>query len=423
MLERYFLRPQTLDRIRSSWIGPAVEKYVTWLAEKKYAARVVFARVPIAMDFGRFAKERGATSWEQLPEHIDAFVEDRVRRLSKRRKTKRSRARVTGESRLSPEQMLRLVLPQFVGKGRRRNLRQPFADDVPGYLEHLRDERGITEGGRYVATSYLLCFEAFLRRVGVALRDVSPAVLSAFVVHRRAQGVTVSTIAASCGAVRGLLHYAHREGVLRRDLAASVESPLKYKLSALPRSIAWEDVTRVLENIDRRAAVGKRDFAIAMLLITYGLRAGEVAALTLDDIDWKNERLRIPSRKAGNASAFPLSAAVGGALLDYLKHGRGATAERRVFLRAVAPAQPLGPHGITSRAAFWLKHAGVHVPRPGAHTFRHTCVQRLVDARVPFKTISDYVGHRSPASTGIYAKVDVESLRELALGDGEAALS
>jgi site-specific recombinase XerD len=246
-------------------------------------------------------------------------------------------------------------------------------------------------------------------------------VLSAFVVHRRSRGIALATIAADCNAIRCLLRYAHREGVIRRDLSAAIEYPLKYKLSTVPRSIAWEDVTRVLEGIDRRTAAGKRDFAMLMLLVTYGLRAGEIAALTLDDVDWKRERLRIPSRKAGNATAYPLSSAVGRAIIDYLKNGRPATTDRRIFMRVIAPPQPLTARGLVTRAAFWLKQAGIRVPRSGAHTFRHTCVQRLVDSRVPYNTISGYVGHRSSASTGMYAKVDVESLRELAAG-AETAL-
>lgn len=160
-----------------------------------------------------------------------------------------------------------------------------------------------------------------------------------------------------------------------------------------------------------------------LLLVTYGLRGREVAALTLDDIDWKRERLAVPERKAGHATAFPLSAAVGSALVDYLRHGRPQTTERRVFFRAAAPLHPVGPAAVSAIARHYLLKAGVQVPRPGSHTLRHTAVQRLVDAEFPLKTIGDFVGHRSPRSTEVYAKVAIEPLREVALGHGEEVLA
>ena len=131
----------------------------------------------------------------------------------------------------------------------------------------------------------------------------------------------------------------------------------------------------------------------------------------------------MPERKAGHSTAFPLSSSVGEALVDYLRHGRPQTTDRHVFFRAVAPVEPIGPAAVSSRARHYLLKAGVPVPRPGSHTLRHTCVQRLVDADFSLKTIGDFVGHRSPRSTEIYAKVAVESLREVALGDGEEVLA
>src|SRR5450756_1995697 len=115
---------------------------------------------------------------------------------------------------------------------------------------------------------------------------------------------------------------------------------------------------------------------------------------------------------------------VGEAVLDYLQHGRPATADRHVFFRAAAPHQPIGPAAVSSRARHYLLKAGVDVPRPGSHTLRHSAaVQRLVDAHFDLKTIGDFVGHRSARSTEVYAKVAVEALREVALGDGEAVLT
>jgi len=222
-----------------------------------------------------------------------------------------------------------------------------------------------------------------------------------------------------CGELRVFLRFCYRERIVARDLSAAVEMPQSYRLARVPRSITWDEVRRLLETVDRRTVSERRDYAI-LLLVTYGLRGHEVAKLTLDDIDWDRERLRIPNRKAGHSTAYPLAGVVAQALIDYLKHGRPETAERHLFFRLVAAQAPITYGAISMRVAIYLQKAGIRVHRPGTHTLRHTCVQRLIDAGFPLKTIGDYVGHLSSQSTQIYTKVALASLREVAMGDGEA---
>jgi integrase len=181
-------------------------------------------------------------------------------------------------------------------------------------------------------------------------------------------------------------------------------------------------VEQVLQKVDRRSAVGKRDYAVLLLLVTYGLRAREVEALMLDDIDWQHNRLHIRGRKAGHSTAYPLTQTVGEAILDYLKQGRPETSKRAVFLGAYAPYKPVSYVAVSMRVKWYLRKAGINVARPGSHTLRHACVQRLVDAGFSLKTIGDFIGHRTPDATRVYAKVNVEALREVALGDGEEVL-
>ena len=129
---------------------------------------------------------------------------------------------------------------------------------------------------------------------------------------------------------------------------------------------------------------------------------------------------RCGNHKAGHATAYPLAGVVAGALIDYLKRGRPETEDRHLFFRVVAPRSPITPATVSSSVAFYLQKAEIKVRKGGSHTLRHTCVQRLIDAEFPLKTIGDYVGHRSPESTRIYTKVAIEALREVAMGDGEA---
>ena len=422
MLERYFVKPQTVDRIRALWLGPEIERYVVWLSEQGYSDRTVLRRVPLLVQFAEFAQSGGAIAVEDLPAHVEAFVTEWLRRWRPvRGRDENSASQVAKETRGPIEQMLGLVVPGFRGTGRVRP-KDPFVEVLPGFFEYLASERGLRPATIRLYRHHLHGFAGFLLRIGVChLGEISPTLLSAFVVERAA-GLAPTAMSACCTALRVFLRYAHREGLLPSDLSRAVEGPQAYRLSTIPRSISWSEVGKVLGAVDRRTPVGKRDYAILLLLVTYGLRSREIAALALDDIDWQHERLVIPERKAGRSSAFPLSMSVGEALVDYLKHGRPETTDRHVFFKVVAPLKPLGAAAIAARATYYLGKAGVDVVRPGSHTLRHTCVQRLIDSNFTLKTIGDFVGHRSPRSTQIYTKVEVDSLRQVALGDGEEVL-
>jgi site-specific recombinase XerD len=422
MLERYYLRPETVDRVRSSWVGKALEQYVEWLTKRQYASRSVLRRIPILVRFGEFARSRGATQWSQLPEHVEPFVERWVGEHVRGRKTGEQRKKI-GECVRNPiQQMLRLALPGYVGRGRSHKPENPFPDSAPRFFAYLREEKGLREASILHYSHYLRQFAAYLHRIGLRdIRHLSPSVLSGFVAEysRRVQWAGLRN---ACGTLRVLLRYLHRERVLPKDFSPVIEQPQTFRLSGIPRSVTWDEVRRILEGVDRRSASGKRDYAILLLLVTYGLRAREVAALTLDDIDWRNERLRIPERKAGHSTAYPLATSVGQAIVDYLKNARPKTEDRHLFFRRLAPFDPIREAAIASRAGLYIRKAGIQVPRAGSHTLRHTCVQRLVDSDFSLKSIGDYVGHRSPSSTQIYSKVAIEALRQVALGDGEEAL-
>lgn len=420
MLEQYFVKPATVDRIRGSWIGTEIETYLGWMVGQAYSPKTIWRRVPIAFAFGEFARGQGANTLRDLPAHVEPFVAHHVALHHQRTGSTRPMAK---EVRGPVEQFLVAVLPAFECTGRARHP-QPFVAEAPGFFDYLVDERGLRPDSIRGYHHHLDRFEAYLQRIGVhSIEELSPAVLSAYVVERATTGLARSTVRDSVGVLRVFLRYACREGILASDLSATVEWPQVFRLSSIPRSISWADVNRVLAAVDRRTEAGRRDYAILLLLVTYGLRGREVAALTLDDVDWRHDRLAIPERKAGHSTAFPLSAVVGDALVDYLRHGRPTTTDRHMFFRAVAPRRPIGSAAVSSLARAYLLKAGIDVPRPGSHTLRHSAVQRLVDADFDLKTIGDFVGHRSARSTEVYAKVAVEPLRQVALGDGEDVLA
>lgn len=419
MLEQYFVKVSTIDRIHACWLAPQIERYVEWMHSEGYAARNVFNRVPLLCHFADFAKQHGATDLVGAASKVEDFVTYWATQHATNWKSSATRRKFLSVTGNPVRQMLRLALEGHVTVQRPQKP-FPFKTDAPGFVEHLRAERGLRESTVSHYRHYLTCFSNYLQHVLLtSLGDLSPALLASFVVDT-APTLSRTSRRDLMGCLRVLLRFCYRERLTSKDLSGTVEMPQSFRLADVPRSITWDEVRRLLEGVDRRTVCGRRDYAILLLLVTYGLRGHEVAKVTLDDIDWDRERLRIPDRKAGHSTAYPLAGVVAEALIDYLKHGRPETADRHFFFRILAPQAPITNGAVSSRVAVHLEKAGVKVHRPGAHTLRHTCVQRLIDAEFPLKTIGDYVGHRSSESTRIYTKVALASLREVAMGDGEA---
>lgn len=419
MLSHYFIRPTTVDRIRGCWIGEPIEHYVTWLNEKNYAHRSVFVRVPLLVQFGEFAKRAGATSLDDLPSYIEPFVEYRLNCLKP--DSSKSKRQVAARGLRGPiAQMLRLVVPNLGGNTEGSD--NPFREAAPDFFEFLRRERGLSEATLVQYRHCLQLLQDYLQKTGrPLLPTLSPTVITAFIT-KSGDTRDERSVQSLCSILKSFFRYLYAEGLLACNLAKTIESPRRYRFSNLPRSITWQEVEQMLQKVDRRSTVGKRDYAILLLLVTYGLRSREVAALTLDDMDWKRDCIHVRGRKAGHSTAYPLTPTVGEAILDYLRQGRPATSERAVFMAVHAPYIPISRVAVSSQAKCYILRAGIKVHRPGSHTLRHTCVQRLVDSGFSLKTIGDFVGHRTPDATKIYAKVNVEALRRVALGNGEEVL-
>ncbi len=417
MLERYFVKPSTVDRIRACWLAPQIERYVAWMVTEGYAIRNIYRRVPMLYRFAEFAKRHGSSDVASAVSQIEAFA-SHWEAVHAEGRAKDVLRKIAEEARNPVRQMLRLALEGRVTIERKRKS-FPFEAEAPGFLRYLQEERGLRPATIYHYIHRLHGFGDYLQRQRVkSLAELSPALLASFVIDA-APKLGRTSRRDLCGIVRVFLRYCHRERVIAQDLSSAVEMPQTYRLADVPRSITWDEVRRMLEAVDRRTIRGRRDYAILLLLVTYGLRAHEVAKLTLEDIDWTRERLQIPERKAGHWTAYPLASVVAEALIEYLRAGRPKTKDRHVFFRVLAPRTPIRNSAVSQTVAFYLHKAGVQVRRAGAHTLRHTCVQRLIDAEFPLKTIGDYVGHRNPQSTEIYSKVAIAALREVAMGNGE----
>jgi integrase/recombinase XerD len=212
-------------------------------------------------------------------------------------------------------------------------------------------------------------------------------------------------------ALRSFLQYARYRGDLTIDLAASVPTVANWSMASIPRSLPVDQVELILAHCDRQTTTGRRDYAILLLLARLGLRAGEVASLTLDDIDWDAGYITVRG-KGGQWSQLPLPIDVGEAIAVYLQNGRPPTTSRRVFMRVKAPVADQQAVGSVVRHA--LIRAGIDAPHKGAHLFRPLATGMLAQG-ASLAEIGELLRHRSPQTTTIYAKVDLTSLRTLAL--------
>jgi site-specific recombinase XerD len=186
-------------------------------------------------------------------------------------------------------------------------------------------------------------------------------------------------------------------------------------MASIPRAIPAEAVHRLLASINQRTATGRRDYAILLVLARLGLRAGEVVRLELEDIDWNAGSLSVQG-KGDQRCALPLPVEVGAAIAAYLRYGRPPSNSRRVFLRAKAPIRGLlGAQAISSLVRHNLIRADIQAPTHGAHQFRHALATEMLGHGASLTEIGEVLRHRNPQTTMIYAKVDLESLRTLAL--------
>lgn len=208
-----------------------------------------------------------------------------------------------------------------------------------------------------------------------------------------------------------VLGFALVEGLISVPLADAVPSVARWSGAGLPRGLTSRQVAALLASCDRRRRFGRRDYAILLLLVRLALRAAEVSALRLDDIDWRAGELVVRG-KGGRQDRLPLPPDVGAAIAAYLRRGRPRRPEREVFLRVYAPLRGLTPDGVSEVVRAASERAGLG--SFGAHRLRHSAGTQMLQAGASLPDVAQVLRHRTVATTVIYAKVDHRALRELA---------
>ena len=293
----------------------------------------------------------------------------------------------------------------------------PTQQLVGVYQVHLKRVRGLDSVTTQRYATIVTEFLRFLKYDNrpLALSQLRVSEIDAFLIRagHRVGRVTMQHVTAR---LRAFLRFLAAEGIAPTGLDAHVESPRRYRGERLPRALAWDDVRSLLHAIDRSSSKGRRDYAMLLLIVTYGLRISEVAGLELDDIAWRARRICVPRPKIGTPLPFPLTDEVATALLDYLRHGRPESTHRRLFLLVRAPWGPIQPSVVTDTFQAWAASAGIRLPRLGGpHCLRHSLAMHLLRQGTPLKTIGDLLGHRSAESTCVYLRLNIDDLREVAL--------
>lgn len=376
-------------------MGPFIEGYRDWLAERGYTTATVINMLAMAGVLGRWMDAHDVAPAELDREVVAEF---------------RGAMRVAGRRCVLGGHGLDPLLDYLEHAG---VLVRPSAPATPvealveRYRTWLVADRGLAEA---TVERYVKLARSFLPGRVDALVGLTGVDIAAFLLAE-GQRLSVGSVKGRVAELRSLLKFFYLQGLTPRSLATVVPPVAGWRDTGVPKAIPAEDVQRLLDSCDRSDPIGMRDYAILMLVARLGLRSAEVAHLQLDDIDWRAGRIMLRG-KTSRQDGMPLPRDVGEALSDYLSQARGSTPMRQVFLAAKAPTRPIPPgmvSDVTHRAC-----DRVGLPRIGAHRLRHTLATEMLRRGATMVEVSQVLRHRDLATTAIYAKVDFAVLRGIA---------
>lgn len=405
-MEQFFSDPRILIRLRQGPLGQYLDSYAQELSEQGYSHSSGYAQIKLISDFGRWLKLNHLVVEAITSEHTSKYLRYRTRKQCLGR----------GDA---------AALKRFLGTLRRKNVIAEEGGTVQSslaerltdeFVDYLRKERGLAIP---TITGYRWHIIRFLNKLfSGPTTDLSTLCAMDVIDFVRTQAalLDVKTAKLMTSALRSFLHYTRYQGYVDTDLAAAVPTVAMWSKASIPKSLPADKVDQLLSSCNRHTANGKRDYAILLLLARLGLRAGEIVSLVLDDIDWQSGHISIRG-KSKYRPRLPIPTHVGEALADYLQHGRPRTTScRAVFLRTRAP---IGRFNHVSAVSCIVRRAilraGLDTPRKGAHQLRHGLATEMLRQGASLAEIGELLGHCHPDTTTIYAKVDLISLRSLAL--------
>ena len=404
-MQQFFKDPRTIEHLHQGPLSDHLNSYAALLRQCSYSQASAQRQLLLVSRFSQWLQRNGIELRKVNEDVLQRFLRLRPH------KTRIRGGDVAALNRLLTLLRQRRVVPPKSHSARLRPRQKVTAE----FGRYLLEERRLSQA---TWVNYLPFVERFLterfENAKVNLSGLRAADITGFV-QRHARQLSPKRAKLLVTALRSFFRHLQHRGKISTDLAACVPGVPNWSFSALPKFLPAGAVQRVLKHCDRHTLVGKRNYAILLLLARLGLRAGEVVSLKLEDLDWGAGQITVCG-KGGGSTPLPLPADVGRALATYLRENRPRCSGRRVFIRDRAPLT-----GFTSSVAIStlvmraLKKAGVNSAHKGAHVFRHTLATDLLRQGCSLDEIGELLRHRSPNTTAIYAKVDLVALRSLAL--------
>ncbi|MDQ7982558.1 tyrosine-type recombinase/integrase [Paraburkholderia sp. SARCC-3016] len=289
----------------------------------------------------------------------------------------------------------------------------PFGVLFGHYLQHLRELRGFAVS---TAAQHDSTLRDFLGRAALpdrTLRTLSSTDVENYI-RLKSREVTRQTLQHVIAHLRAFLRYCEDRGDITPGLHC-IDTPRTYRAELPPRALEWKLVPKLVNSVDRHSRAGWRDHAVLHLMAYYGLRASEVAALTLSSINWESRTLHVQQRKTRSVLVLPLADRTINLLRRYLRCGRSGSDCPALFLRARSPAGPLTHYGVVEIFYKRARLSGLPITNSSSYALRHAFAMRLLDRGVGTKAIGDILGHRSLESTCVYLRLDIAMLRCVAL--------
>ena len=391
-MEQFYKDPRTPLRMREGPLGAYVDDLGRQLSEEGYARASARYALQLVADLGRWIARRKVVAGQLTPEHLECYLEHRSRHRHYR----------SGDAAIV-RRLLKLLREKGIAPAAapiERSTAQRLEEEFRLYLQRERRLASAT------VFHYLVFAKRFLAQCfadgEVRLDSLRAADVVGFVQREAARLHHPKRSKLMTTALRSFLQYARYRGLISIDLRSSVPTVASWSMASLPKALSSDEVQRLLAHCDRHTAVGRRNWAILLLLARLGLRAGEVVGLAFEDLDWEAGELCIRAN-GGNSDRLPIPQDVGAALAEYLRHSRPACSSRRVFVRMRAPHRELASSVaiccIVRRA---LERAGLDPPHKGAHLLRHSVATHMLRHGASLTEIGELLRHRNQQTTMIY---------------------
>jgi site-specific recombinase XerD len=400
----YFNRPNMLRRLHEGPLGVHIDLFAARLLKEGHCRQSAWRNLRVVSDFSRWLARRRIAV-----ESLDEKIVERYQRFRARCRCPFLSDRPALDRLLSVLREIDVIAPQ------RPVTLSPHEQIEEDFKRYLLQDGGFA---RRTIISHLPTLRRFLtERCANGTQSFSKLVaadITGFIAHH-AHNQSPRSTQRMCWTLRSFTRYLQYKGLIRVDLPSAVPSVRTWRFTSLPTYLLPAQVQQVLKGVDRHSPLGRRDYAILLLLARLGLRANEIATLCLDDIDWQSGQLTVRG-KGRRRAQLPLPPDVGAAIAAYLRQSRPHSDSRRVFLREWAPHVGFASAAnVTQIARLALTRAGIDAPHKGAHVFRHSLATQLLRAGASLTQIGHVLRHQAHDTTRIYAKVDITALRTLAL--------